>query len=82
MDIPDSTVATAIATLVGAVGTLGGIIYHTLKASIVALEKRVTHTEAKADACEKDREELRDQIETLDRTITRCPAPSCPLRKF
>lgn len=81
MEIHDSTIAAAIATLSGIVGTLGGIIYRTLNASITALEKRVAHTEAKADACERDREELRDQIETLDRTITRCPAPSCPLRR-
>jgi chaperonin cofactor prefoldin len=81
MDISDSTVAGAIATLLGTIGTLGGIIYRTLSNSITALEKRVTHTEAKADACERDREELRDQIDQLDRAITRCPSAACPLRR-
>lgn len=81
MELSDTTVAGAIATLVGTIGTLGGIIYRTLSASITALEKRVARTESKADACEKDREELRDQLDQLDRSISRCPSVPCPLRR-
>jgi chaperonin cofactor prefoldin len=80
MEISDASAVGAVVSLCAVVGSLGGIIYKTLSSAIAALEKRVSQTEAKADSCEKDREDLRQQITTLDRSISRCSAPVCPLR--
>lgn len=81
MEISDTSIVGAVIGLSTVVGTLGGVIYRTLNARIAELAGRVERTERKADACEKDREDLRDQISSLDRSISRCSAQACPLRK-
>jgi hypothetical protein len=58
MEISDASAVGAVVSLCAVVGSLGGIIYKTLSSAIAALEKRVSQTEAKADSCEKDREDV------------------------
>ncbi|QJE95974.1 hypothetical protein [Luteolibacter luteus] len=49
----------------------------------LAIETRLSTSEEKHEACEKDRDVLRTDVATLSERVdrlTKCPKPGCPMR--
>ena len=99
MNVPDASVLVGFSTICGAFGFVGQMMINTLKQTISQNEKeaskredaaqeRMRVQEGKTEACEQDREamrevqsELRVKIEVVERTlkiIKQCPETTCP----